>query len=357
LIGAMLAVVGSISLLAGDGPVPPHVVVIAAETLVQRNQPEAARLIAREALASPGLTRAERARLHLVNAMLLPEKDDLGRRKALGAALSLDRTVSFPGSVPAQLREMLEDARSMLPPASGPSPAPSPGEAAGRVPPARSLIHMVDVLYKDLQIDAADIVLQVAKQYEPFTAGDQVQIAVRRGIVKMDLFDDAGARRAFQQALDLDRSIKLPDYAPPKTTRQFNEMRAALQPVRASGPDMGPAPSKKEPMGGPLTRPWAWTAIGGGVLGATSGVLYLLAKDKYDLLATHSPTITGDADLTATANAGRALQTGSGVVLGAAAAALIGSIVLYQLDHPSTLHATVQVSAGAVTIGVGGALP
>jgi len=242
--GIGIAMAGSLLLLAADKAVPTHVLLVAAETLVQRSQLQATGTVVRTALASPGLTRTERARLRLVDAILLAEVNDpAGVRRVLDDALRLDRTVAFTIPVSAELRERLEDARSMLPPASGPPPAT--GEVVGREPPARSLSRVVDQLYASVQIEAADLVLQVGWQYAPFARDDEVQLAVRKGVVKADLFEDAEARRAFQRALDLDRSAKLPDYAPPKTVRQFEEMREALSKPQASA--KAPTPPERRP--------------------------------------------------------------------------------------------------------------
>lgn len=244
--GMALAAV-SFSLLAADQQGDrPHVLVAVAEALVQRNLGDAASIVVRSALVSPGLTRTERARLRLADAARLAGADDEpGAKKQLGDALNLDPMVTFEFPVPARLKELLEDARSLLPPASGPVP---PSSGIGREEPAAALIRVVDLLYANAPPEAADLVLQIGWQYAPFTQAEVVQLEVRRGIVKADQFNDAEARDAFKMALDLDRAAKLPDWAPPKTIRQFEEMRAAL-------PAPAPVPVDKAPAPPPPTQP------------------------------------------------------------------------------------------------------
>ena len=369
----VVAIASSISLLAAEQPVQPHVLVVAAESLAGKEQVEAAKLVVRTALATPGLNRTERARLRLVDAALVAQaNDEPGAKKLLQEALNLDRTVTFRSPVPSQLQELLEDARSMLPPASGPQAPSSSGEVV-REPSAKPLIRMVDQLYVSLQLaaaEAADIVLQVGWNYRPFAAQDEAQLWVRQGIVKTDLFNEAETRQAFQRALEFDRAVKLPDYAPPKTAGQFEEMRAAFwsgapaaspKPLETSAPGMAvvkpPPATHDEPSGAILQRPWLWTTVGGGVLGAGGGVLYLLAKEQHDLITTHSPTITNDAELKKVADHGRALQTGSVVLLGVGAAALSLSFILYQYEQHRQLHATFHVTPNTITLGLSGALP
>ncbi|HYV46032.1 MAG TPA: hypothetical protein VFA20_14280 [Myxococcaceae bacterium] len=238
MLGVTLVMASSFFVTADRPGETPHVLVAAAEALVQHNLGDAASVVIRAALASPGLTRAELARLRLADAARLARaNDEAGAKKQLGDALSLDPAVTFELPVSTRLEALLEDARSRLPPSSGPTP---PSSSSGREKPAAALVRIVDLLGSNAQMEAADIVLQVGWQYLPFTAEEQVQLGVRRGTVKAGLFDDAEARRAFKAALRLDRAAKLPGWAPPDTVRQFDELRAELLPP--------PPPSSSPPI-------------------------------------------------------------------------------------------------------------
>jgi hypothetical protein len=202
-------------------------------------------------------------------------------------------------------------------------------------PPARSLLRLVDALYQELQFDGAVTALQLADRCRPISKGDQAQLELRRGMLEMESFDEAGARRLFQAALDLDRSARLPDLAPPKTVHLLEELRGALPPLLPPPPP-APAPvalamAKPVPPRAPAQglRSWAWApAAGGAAMGVAGGALYLLAKGNYDRLAARDPSLTTQDQVRATAATGRLQQTWSVVLLGAGAVALGSAAVL-----------------------------
>lgn len=193
-------------------------------------------------------------------------------------------------------------------------------------PPARSLLRLVDALYQELQFDGALAALQLADRCRPISKADQAQLELRRGLLAMEAFDEAGARRTFQSALGLDRTARLPELAPPKTVHLLEELRSALPPPPPppSPPVLIPA-VKLTPAPPPLPnlRAWAWApATGGAAMGVAGGALYLLAKGNYDRLAARDPSLTTLDQVHATAEAGRLQQTWSMVLFGAGAAAL-----------------------------------
>jgi len=217
-------------------PAQYHALVIIAGTLAEKNRPEAARTIVQITWADSGLTRTNRAQLRLVDAMLREASNDAaGAQKMIADALSLDRNVRFVATTSPRLQGLLEEMRSLLPPPSSPQPPPS-AEPPGREPPGKALVKATDALYTSAQPEAADLVLQIAEQYGPFSSEEQEQLALRQGIVRAELFDDLGSLRAFKRALELDRAATLPDYAPAKTLRIFEELRRSLPPVVARAP-------------------------------------------------------------------------------------------------------------------------
>jgi hypothetical protein len=192
----------------------------------------------------------------------------------------------------------------------------APGE-----PPARSLTRLVDALYQELQFDGALASLELAGRYGPISKEDQAQLALRRGLLWMESFEEAKARRSFQDALALDRSARLPAFAPPKTVHLLEELRSALPPPTVV---MKLAPAPPPPPG---LRSWAWApAAGGAAMGIAGGVLYLLAKGNYDRLAARDPSLTTPEQVHAAAETGRLQQTWSAILLGGSAVAL-GSAV------------------------------
>lgn len=302
----------------GTPAAPTHVLVLAAEALAERQLPAAAGIAVRVALATPALSRADRARLDQLKAKL--------RLTASG------------------------------PPANAPPAAESQ---------AGALLRLIDALYKELQSNGARAALQLSAHCAPLSAGEQAQLALRQGLLKMEAFDEEGARRSFQEALGLDRTARLPSFAPPKTARILEEVRAALPPPLAQAPApvkapaLAPAPVAAPAPSGPTgLRAWAWVpAAGGAALGVAGGALFLGAKARYDLLANHDPSLTTLEQVHATADADRALKVGAFALAGAGIAALGSAAVLALVDDGSSVRASVQVGPGAAGVAISGVLP
>jgi hypothetical protein len=272
------------------GEVPAHPLVLATEALYQGKLPRACDDVLKLAAASPGLTDDDLVRVQLMTAMrALDEGKEPAARRALSQALQVDRSAQAPPYATQQLRAMLEKVRRSLP-----SSAPSPGKesrlaaarkaAATREPAPRALLGAVDALYTDLQIDGAGVVLDLARASTPQTAADRAQVALRSGILKMEGGEEADARAAFREALQADPGVHLPDYAPPKTLRLFQEVTRAsgvatvtpkLPPVQA----VAPAPSRSLAPGD--SQRWGLITGGAGaalvVAGAVAGVVALQA--------------------------------------------------------------------------------
>jgi len=298
-VGCVLGLVAQVARGAAPGETADsaHVLVLAAEALAERPLPEASAVAVRVALATPGLSVADRNRVALVKAKL---------------------RVKEPG------------------PASSAAP---PGESQ-----AGALLRLVDELYKELQFDGATAALQLAGRCEPISKAEQAQLSLRRGLLAMEAFDEAGARREFQKALGQERTALLPRFAPPKTLRLLEEVRTALPPTEIVHGAPVPQPA---PAGLASLRPWAWVpAAGGAVLGAAGGLCYLGAKANHDRLAGFDPAVVSAEEVHATAEAGRALQTGAFVLLGAGGLALASAAALVLMDDPKAVQASVQVGPG-----------
>jgi hypothetical protein len=213
--------------------------------------------------------------------------------------------------------------------ASGPAPsAPPPAES-----PAGSLLRLIDELYKDLQFEGAAVVLQLASHCEPVSNGEQAQLMLRQGLLKMESFDAAGARQS-----------QLPRFVPPKTLHVLEEVRAALPAPEPPTVVKAPAPAPSGPVS---LRPRVWIpAAGGAVLAIAGGALYLGAKANYDQLGRYDPSSVSAAQVHATADAGRALQTGAFVLLGAGGVALASAAALAFLGDANAVHASIQIGPG-----------
>lgn len=223
--------------------------------------------------------------------------------------------------------------------------------APANEPPARSLLRLVDALYQDLQFDGALTALQLADRCQPISKSDQAQLELRRGLLAMESFDEAGARRTFQSALVLDRAARLPELAPPKTVHLLEELRGAL-PAPAPQVIVPVVKLTPAPPPGPNLRQWAWApAAGGAAMGVAGGALFLLAKGNYDRLAARDPSLATPDQVHAAAEAGRLQQTGAVVLFGAGATALACSAVLFLSGSGAS------VRAGPSGVAVAGTFP
>lgn len=301
-----------------------HVLVLAAEALAERSTPEASAVAVRMALGTPGLSGVDRARVEKVKAKL-------------------------------RLRE------------SNPAQRPI-------VTCARSLCDLIDALSMAmLPLESAKLVFQLADRCQPASSEDQAQLLLRRGHLEMEAGEDVAARRSFEEALKYDRRAQLPGIVSPKTLRSFEDVRAALPPVATVSPPPLPTPPPSASRPHPLSpspaptrsalaslRPWAWVpAAGGAALGVAGGALYMGAKGNYDRLASRDPSLTTMAQVHETANAGRAMQTGSFVLFGAGAVALASAAALFLTgDEVKPVQASVQmVGPGGPGVAIVGVFP
>jgi hypothetical protein len=245
---------------------PPHILITAAETLYRRKMPEACDLVLKLGLEAKDLTDADRVELQLLTAMRrVDDGDEDAAKKAVDLALKLDRSAQIPPFAPTdRARLLLEDRRALLPPpprnASRNTPLPP---TVNREPAVGPLFRAMDGLYQEMQLDAADVVLDLGSQLQ-LTQEDRAQVLLRKGILRMEVSEEGQARTFFQRGLDADRRAKLPEYAPPKTLRVFQSVRAALPPE-----PVAPASASAKPRGSPtatqdMNPVSAWLTIGGG---------------------------------------------------------------------------------------------
>ena len=275
--------------------VPAHPLVTAAVTLYQRQLPGACDALLKLASRGPGMTDDDLVTLQLVAAMRsLDGDDEPAARKAVARALQFHGSPEPPPFASSRLRALLADVRSQLPAAWGPKSADPERRvleamraAGAREPPPAAFLRAVDELYKSLEMAGAGVVLDLALSISSLTTADRVQVALRQGILRMEFDDEAGARGAFRQALELDRSARLPAYAPPKTVGVFKSIdlpapEGAVTPARPlTGP---PAPVVAAPPAAPAKddlRRWGLVVGGAGLgclaAGVAAGVVALNA--------------------------------------------------------------------------------
>ncbi|HYV43363.1 MAG TPA: hypothetical protein VFA20_00820 [Myxococcaceae bacterium] len=264
-------------------PFPAHPQVMAAEALYQRHLPGACDVAMKSAWMAPGLTSDDLIHLHFLTALMsLDAGDDPAARRALSQALRIDRSAE-PAPVANRLRQILEETRAQWPADSPRGDDNSRQEAdrkavAERKPATDALLETVDALYGNLQVDGAVegaiAVLDLAKS---LAAQDRAKVAVRRGVMLMESAgDEPGARAAFREALEADRGVSIPKYAPPKTRRLFQDVTQTVTPAQPS------SPAGSGGHGNPLvdgSRPWGLAAGGAGLAllagGAVAGAIAL----------------------------------------------------------------------------------
>jgi len=211
-----------------------HPLVTASEALYQRKLIRSCDEVRRLALVSPELTEDDRIRFHFLAAVrAIDDGDRSSARAALARALRIDRSVAVPpfASSPPLLKlleEVRPNATQLVPAVEQETPLPTDVDPASlRGPAPRVLLTAVETLYVKLQIEGAGVVLELAGSSKPLTPADHAQIALWRGVLKMEWADEAGARAAFREALEADRNVRLPRSVQGKTSQVFEQEKQA----------------------------------------------------------------------------------------------------------------------------------
>ncbi|HZN94653.1 MAG TPA: hypothetical protein VFB81_18185 [Myxococcales bacterium] len=330
-----------------SSPPQPHVLVGLGEVLYQRKMADACDLVIKLGFEAPDLTDAERGRLHLLAALRrLDGNDETGAVKAIKEALNLNRYAQLPEFASSRARDLLESARASLPPpprkrrGNAPTLFPGTGQAPApvpREPPAGPLCRAADAMYQNMQLEAAEVALDFAgtQPDQPLPREDQSQVALRKGILRMEAGDENRARAQFQRGLELDRAAKLPEWVPPKTLGVFQSVRVKMPPedapgkvkpqVEAGGKTAEPAPSLELKDG---------LLIGGGVALATGAIAIIASSNQT------SPNQTG--------------QIAGAVVGTAGVAMLVGGLVLTYRPEILRMQVTVApTSQGGLLMATG----
>lgn len=362
---AVVGILGSPAIGLGGAPpaaAPQPSLATAAEMLSQRKLAEACEVVCKLGLDAPDVTDSDRVRLYLVVAMQRADvADEVGAQKAILEALKLDREARMPSFASNNARTLLDDVRARTPP---PPPLPKPakqsqppgfvlfsGEDHPREAPARAtrpaerpavaLSRAVDALYGSMQLEAADLMLDLAERAQPLPKDEQARVTLRRGILLMESGEEEKAASAFQQAQELNPQIKMPEYAPPKTLRVFLDAHAKF----AAPSDVGAkAPAAPTPASEPEAHSAAKPERPGLELGPT-------------LLGVGGVTLSFGA-LTFLASAiQRGLVWGEvmgGVIAGVSVAAMVGGLVIINRPELLALRVTVApIDRGGVLVAAG----
>lgn len=341
-------------------PFPAHPLVLAVEALYQRHLPGACDVTMKSAWMAPGLTDGDLIRLHFLTALMaLDAGDDGAVRRALSQALRIDRSAK-PAAVAARLSQVLEETRAQWPAEAPSGDGNSRLEAdrravAGRGPAIQVLLGAADTLYNNLQVEGAVegalAVLDLAPSLGPMTAPDRAQVAVRRGILAMESAgDEEGARAAFREALEADRNVSIPGYAPPKTRRVFQDVQRAVAPM-PTPVTAGSRGDGNPPVGG--SRSWGLVAGGTGLAllagGVTAGVM---AQSSYQ--TEQQASANGDYALyLQSRDAAKAARNIANGLYGAGAVILGAGVYLF-LRAPDQVMVSAGGRQGQALLTVGG---
>ena len=338
----------------GPAPIPQHPLVTAAEALYQRGLPQACGELMKQAAMALGLTDDDLVHLQFLTALrALDDGDELAAHRALAHALRLDPSAA-PPSFALKLSTMVQEARMKL---SGSLPSDDRNarlavarKTAGEREPAHAvLLRAVDALYKDLQIDAAAIVLDLVRAS---TAPVRAQVALRRGVLRLEAADEEGARAAFKEALEADRGTTLPGYAPPKTLRLFEEVRGALR-----APAVGAAPpvaSAAPPEGNILSGSRGWgVLVGGAGLVFVAGGAVAGAVALTSVQAQERASVTGDYPtyLRNHDTAVAAINVADGLYVAGAIALGVGAVLFFRMEGGVSTGAAVGPGRASITVG------
>lgn len=218
------------------------------------------------------------------------------------------------------------------------------------------LLDAIETLYQKQLFEAANVVLGLAVNSNDLSRLDRTRLFILDGILRNDAFQEAQAAKAFREGLELDRFATLPDFAPPKTRRLFEDIKAVLPATSGrSSPLPAEVPTVSEDSGQYL----AWIPIGIGAAALATGSGLLIASRVIDgSVRSGTPEIRTAEDLDRTTQQGNAFQTAGAIVASVGGAVLIGGL-LWKLspEYMPLLSWQVMPSEGGFAATLTGHLP
>lgn len=229
-------------------------------------------------------------------------------------------------------------------------------------PAARAQDQWLDkgvAAYENFEYQQAVKLLEKALSQPDNTPQTTARIQVYLGVVRFTLGDQAGAEKAFRQALETDYQVTLPPDTSPKIAGLFEKVKKTVPPPvpaplgetigsgakAGSGTGGGMRVGAKLPPPPPRRRLWTWIALGvGGAALATGGAFaYLAASAKNDF--DKEPFADRAAELKSTVES-RSLT--ANILLGSGAALAVTGVVLFFLEgrnpQPEKVSAVPQLS-------------
>jgi len=316
-----------------------HPLVEAAEALYKKGLPQACGELIMQASMSRGLTNEDRVRLRFLNAVrAFDEGEPQAARMVLSQVLQASPSAA-PPPYASKLDGLVKEVRTSL--TGAPSEDRSSQLAADikaaseREPEHVVLLRAVDSLYADSQFDGARVVLAMVPTSE---APARAQVAVGRGIIRMQEGDEAGARAAFYEALLVDRSTVLPTHAPPEVIPVFEEIKLASEAARGQF------------LGGPRGQGVAVAGAGLALIagGAVAGVI---ALNSYHMEQDAQENLKYDAYTQSRDTSKLAINVADGLYVAGALALGVGTYLFFSIPGKASVGAGVGPGRASVVVG------
>jgi hypothetical protein len=227
-------------------------------------------------------------------------------------------------------------------------------------------VGVIETLYKKQQYEAADIVLGKALNDPATPQADKVQLHILEGMLRMESFQEPQARKAFTEALSMDREAVLPEFAPPATRSLFLDVKATLPltttppPVKPPTEATGPKPKPPRPERTPGSEDYLpYIPIGAGGVAVLAGGGFVVASRVVDgSLRSGSAQITTAEGLRSTVATGQTYQTTGYVLVGVGGAVLLGGLVWkFAPDVAPLLSVNVAPTNQGFAAVISGSLP
>lgn len=260
--------------------------------------------------------------------------------------------------------------QTLAKPAQGKKPPSSQGQK-----PPNPMIEAIEKLYEKSSFEEALVVLDMANRAPENDDRDRERLAILEGLLHGELLKEDAARKAFARALDLNPRATLPDYAPPKTVKLFEDMRRAkealIRPQKPLQPPQVP-PGSPGPDGRPkvvdlnqreepwllANRPLAWVPMGVGGAAATGGiVLIAMAHGVSGTLRAGDPAIHSSDELDLALYRGRSFQTTGWALVGVGGALVAGGLAWHFAPEIDGMLVGVAPAPGGMVATLSGSLP
>jgi hypothetical protein len=194
-------------------------------------------------------------------------------------------------------------------------------------------------------------ILDKAEQWPSNTVEDKVSIALLEGILSHETQQPMRGDRAFQRALELDRTARVSVIVSPKVAARLEELRAQLSLERPAPPS--PHVSAPPPMVTPVPESARRTSlklpvvVGGGVVAVGGMLAWGRAKSLEGKVRRADRSITTQAHLDNTLQRGRTFEKVGWVLMGLGTATTVGGLLFLGNSDDGVKAAIAPVEQGA----------